>query len=265
MIIAAFTWTYFARLSRGLTVTLRSRPFVDAAVTLGAKRRWFLFREVLPNVLPVVVVYWAVQLPASIVAEATTARARASCTLNVFSSRAARLREYCQVARHAFGWSLSFQTGSARRRRLSTTERPRRGVMVSMVCPAVKTSPVQWKWGGEIPGRFRGAGAEDELQPGLVQRCEIGRGQHHAVGGDDHLDPVEVEVRATDTPRSPARRWSRVHISLRTARNVRAHARVGRSIACSLSLNYIASLPDSMSIPGDMGLSMRFARGERAT
>ncbi len=108
-------------------MTLRSRPFVDAAVTLGAKRRWFLFREVLPNVLPVVVVYWAVQLPASIVAEATTARARASCTLNVFSSRAARLREYCQVARHAFGWSLSFQTGSARRRRLSTTERPRRG------------------------------------------------------------------------------------------------------------------------------------------
>lgn len=71
VIIAAFTWTYFARLSRGLTVTLRSRPFVDAAVTLGAKRRWILFREVLPNVLPVVVVYWAVQLPASIVAEAT--------------------------------------------------------------------------------------------------------------------------------------------------------------------------------------------------
>lgn len=70
-IIAAFSWTYFARLSRGMTVTLRSRPFVDAAVTLGAGRRWVLFKEILPNVVPVVVVYWAVQLPASIVAEAT--------------------------------------------------------------------------------------------------------------------------------------------------------------------------------------------------
>lgn len=143
VILAAFTWTYFAQLSRGLTVTLRSRPFVDAAVTLGAKRRRILFREILPNVLPVVVVYRAVQLPASIVAEATTARARASCALSVFSSRAARLREYCQVARHAFGWSLSFQTGSARRRRLSTTERPCRGVTVSMIRPSMKTLPVQ--------------------------------------------------------------------------------------------------------------------------
>lgn len=121
------------------------------------------------------------------------------------------------------------------------------------------------KVGGEIPGRFRGAGAKDELQPGLVQRCEIGHGQHPGVGGDDHPDPVEVKARATDTPRSPASRWPHVHISLRTVRNVRAHARIGRSVALSLIMNYIVSLSDSRSIPEDMGLSTRFARGERAT
>ncbi len=71
LIISAFSWTYFARLVRGMTLTLRSSPFVDAAVTLGASRRHVVFREILPNVLPVVAVYWAVQLPTNIIAEAT--------------------------------------------------------------------------------------------------------------------------------------------------------------------------------------------------
>jgi hypothetical protein len=126
------------------------------------------------------------------VSRSTTAQARASCALSVFSSRAARLREYCQIARHAFGWSLSFQTGSARRRRLLTTERPCRGVIAKDDLPIGENIAVPMEVGCEITGRFRGAGADDELQPGLVQRCEIGRGQHPGVGGDDHLDPVEV-------------------------------------------------------------------------
>ncbi|ANZ23978.1 ABC transporter permease [Rhodococcus aetherivorans] len=70
-IISAFSWTFFARLSRGMAVALRSQPFVDAAVTLAAGRRYILFREILPNVVPVIAVYWAVQLPTNIVAEAT--------------------------------------------------------------------------------------------------------------------------------------------------------------------------------------------------
>ncbi|MEV0362198.1 ABC transporter permease [Nocardia fusca] len=71
LIISAFSWTYFARLVRGMTLTLRSRPFVDAAITAGASRGYILFKEILPNVFPVVAVYWAVQLPVNIVAEAT--------------------------------------------------------------------------------------------------------------------------------------------------------------------------------------------------
>lgn len=71
LIISAFSWTYFARLVRGMTLTLRSRPFVDAAITAGASRGYILVKEILPNVFPVVAVYWAVQLPVNIIAEAT--------------------------------------------------------------------------------------------------------------------------------------------------------------------------------------------------
>lgn len=71
LVIALFAWTYFARLTRGLVVVLRNRPFVEAALSIGVSRRRLIVREILPNVLPVVAVYWAVQLPVNILAEAT--------------------------------------------------------------------------------------------------------------------------------------------------------------------------------------------------
>ncbi|MGI5158604.1 ABC transporter permease [Microbispora sp. CA-102843] len=71
LVISLFAWTYFARLTRGLVVVLRNRPFVEAALSIGVTRRRLIVREILPNVLPVVAVYWAVQLPVNILAEAT--------------------------------------------------------------------------------------------------------------------------------------------------------------------------------------------------
>ncbi|MGH7292207.1 MAG: ABC transporter permease, partial [Myxococcota bacterium] len=71
LVIVTFAWTYFARLTRGMVQELRSRPFVEAARTLGAGDFRILAREILPSVIPAVVVYWAVQLPQNIVAEAT--------------------------------------------------------------------------------------------------------------------------------------------------------------------------------------------------
>jgi peptide/nickel transport system permease protein len=70
-VIVTFAWTYFARITRGLVLELRSRPFVEAARTLGAGDLRILAREILPMVIPAVAVYWAVQLPQNIVAEAT--------------------------------------------------------------------------------------------------------------------------------------------------------------------------------------------------
>lgn len=70
-IIALFSWTYFARLVRGQVVELKNRPFVLAAIGAGASRSRIVFSEILPSILPSVIVYAAVQLPTNIIAEAT--------------------------------------------------------------------------------------------------------------------------------------------------------------------------------------------------
>lgn len=70
-IISLFSWTFFARLVRGLVIDLTNATFVKAAIGAGFSPVWIAFREVLPNAAPAVVVYWAVQLPTNIMAEAT--------------------------------------------------------------------------------------------------------------------------------------------------------------------------------------------------
>ncbi|HUF55201.1 MAG TPA: dipeptide/oligopeptide/nickel ABC transporter permease/ATP-binding protein [Thermohalobaculum sp.] len=54
--IAIVNVPFFARNIRGITLGLSRREFVDAARLSGASHRVILFREVLPNVLPVIVV-----------------------------------------------------------------------------------------------------------------------------------------------------------------------------------------------------------------
>nr|WP_281517580.1 ABC transporter permease [Ferranicluibacter rubi] len=71
LVISLFSWTYFARLTRGLVLQLRTSPMVEASVTIGASKTRIIRLDILPNILPTVLVYWAVQLPANIVAEAT--------------------------------------------------------------------------------------------------------------------------------------------------------------------------------------------------
>jgi peptide/nickel transport system permease protein len=71
LIITLFSWTYFARLTRGLVLSMRTSPMVEAARTIGASNGRIILREILPNIAPVLLVYWAVQLPTNIIAEAT--------------------------------------------------------------------------------------------------------------------------------------------------------------------------------------------------
>lgn len=49
-------WASYARVVRGLALQTRERPFVEAALALGAPRGLILRRHVLPNVLPSVTV-----------------------------------------------------------------------------------------------------------------------------------------------------------------------------------------------------------------
>jgi peptide/nickel transport system permease protein len=71
VVIALFAWTYFARLTRGLVMDIRSHAFVEASITLGASRTRIIFSDILPCIAPSVIVYWAVQLPQNIIAEST--------------------------------------------------------------------------------------------------------------------------------------------------------------------------------------------------
>ncbi|MDM9620445.1 ABC transporter permease [Rhizobium sp. S96] len=71
LVITLFSWTYFARLSRGLVLELRTSPMVEASLVVGASKARIIVLDILPNILPTLLVYWAVQLPANIVAEAT--------------------------------------------------------------------------------------------------------------------------------------------------------------------------------------------------
>lgn len=70
LIFAAFGWPYFARIVRGQVLSLREREFVDAARSLGAKPRWVIFKELLPNLWAPVLVYGTTILPTYVGTEA---------------------------------------------------------------------------------------------------------------------------------------------------------------------------------------------------
>src|SRR5207253_974377 len=48
-VIAFFSWSYIARLVRGITLSLREKEFVEAARSLGASNFRIITREILPN------------------------------------------------------------------------------------------------------------------------------------------------------------------------------------------------------------------------
>ena len=70
-IIALFSWTYFARLVRNSVIEIKAKPYVLAAIGAGSSHLRVIVREILPNIAPTVVIYWAVQLPINIIAEAS--------------------------------------------------------------------------------------------------------------------------------------------------------------------------------------------------
>ena len=61
IVMAITTWMIYARVVRGLTLTLREQEFVQAIRALGAHDRRIIARHVLPNVLPPVMVIWTIR------------------------------------------------------------------------------------------------------------------------------------------------------------------------------------------------------------
>ncbi|MCE7980233.1 MAG: ABC transporter permease [Caldilinea sp. CFX5] len=70
-VISLFSWTAPARVFRSQILTVKQRDFVLAAHCLGVHRRRIFIRHLLPHVLPLVVVYLALNVPNTIFAEAS--------------------------------------------------------------------------------------------------------------------------------------------------------------------------------------------------
>jgi ABC-type dipeptide/oligopeptide/nickel transport system permease subunit len=69
-IIGFFAWPYMGRIIRGQVLSLRSREFVDAARSLGARGPYILLRELLPNLVGPILVYATLLMPTNILFEA---------------------------------------------------------------------------------------------------------------------------------------------------------------------------------------------------
>lgn len=71
--IGLVSWPATARLTRAEFLTLRQREFVQACRTLGMGHLQIVFREILPNALPPIIVYAGVVMASSILLESALA------------------------------------------------------------------------------------------------------------------------------------------------------------------------------------------------
>jgi len=69
-IIGFFSWPYIGRIIRGQTLSLREREFVDAARSLGARHSYIIARELLPNLMAPILIYFTLLIPTNILFEA---------------------------------------------------------------------------------------------------------------------------------------------------------------------------------------------------
>jgi peptide/nickel transport system permease protein len=70
IIIGVLPWPSTARLVRAEFLTLRERQFVDALRIQGASNLRIIFREILPNAMPPIIVMATIQVASAIVTEA---------------------------------------------------------------------------------------------------------------------------------------------------------------------------------------------------
>jgi peptide/nickel transport system permease protein len=69
-VIAFTSWVYLARIVRGQTLAIREKEFVEAARAVGASNRQIIFGEILPNLVPPIIVYSSILIPQVILYEA---------------------------------------------------------------------------------------------------------------------------------------------------------------------------------------------------
>jgi len=70
-VIVFFSWAPMARVIRGQVISLRKQDFVQASRSLGAGPLSIMIVDILPNLAAPIIVYTTMQIPSSIVFEAT--------------------------------------------------------------------------------------------------------------------------------------------------------------------------------------------------
>lgn len=70
LILIFFGWPYLARVIRSQVLSIRERDYVMAARALGASNTRIIFREILPNLWSIIIVYFSLALPGYLTAEA---------------------------------------------------------------------------------------------------------------------------------------------------------------------------------------------------
>ncbi|MFN8110715.1 MAG: ABC transporter permease [Thermoleophilia bacterium] len=70
IIIALFSWPAVCKIVRGSVLSLREREFIEASRSVGASNRTIMFREILPNLISVIIVYASLLVPQNILFEA---------------------------------------------------------------------------------------------------------------------------------------------------------------------------------------------------
>lgn len=69
--LAAVKWARTARVIRAQTLSMKEKEFVEAARSLGVKKSTIMFRHILPNCLPNLIVLLTLNIPESILDEAS--------------------------------------------------------------------------------------------------------------------------------------------------------------------------------------------------
>jgi ABC-type dipeptide/oligopeptide/nickel transport system permease subunit len=70
LLIGLLGWMGFARVVRSQTLSLKERPFVEAAKAVGAGKFYIIVKHIVPNVMSLVYVTLALSVPGAIISEA---------------------------------------------------------------------------------------------------------------------------------------------------------------------------------------------------
>ena len=69
--LSIISWAGTARVIRSLTLQLREKEFVEAAVSIGVKRSTIMFKHILPNCVPTLIVLFTMNVPGNILSESS--------------------------------------------------------------------------------------------------------------------------------------------------------------------------------------------------